>query len=676
MAVVRTIRDKCKRCYSCVRTCPARAIRIVEGQAEVIEERCIGCGNCVRVCAQKAKDIESGISGTLEFLAGEEEVYAILAPSFPAAFAENEPKQLATALRTLGFDKVIEVAVGADVTAKAYAALFKESSMPTVISTPCPAIVEYIQKFYPSLLLFLAPIVSPMIATGRIIREKYNAECKIVFIGPCIAKKKEKVDPKLAGMIDEVLTFHELKTMLHEAGIVVDELSGSDFDPPRPFVGRIFPVSGGLLRTAALEEDILDNEIIVTEGPERVTEILAKVEEGKVEARFLDLLFCRGCIDGPEMDNDLSVFIKKDIVANYVRTSVGGETPERANERLDELAKVNMQRRFTNDNQVRPQPSEKEIRTVLQNMNKFKPEDELNCGSCGYQTCREKAIAVHQGLAEVEMCLPYLVDKLQRMNEEMRETQERLIRSARLASMGEVAAGVAHEINNPLAGVLTYLKLMQKKMAVDKVPKNELNKFREYLLTMEKETIRCSDIVKNLLEFARPSEPLMKPIGVDDAVKSSLFLVKHQIQLQNINISEEYQQDLPAMMVDLKQIQQVFLNLFINSAQAMPEGGDLHIRAFKEFKKDEYVTIEVSDTGSGIAPGALHRIFDPFFTTKSEKKGTGLGLSMVSSIIEKHKGSIDVASVVGKGTAFTLKLPAAKESETVGYEDSLAASGK
>ncbi|MDZ7392773.1 MAG: 4Fe-4S binding protein, partial [candidate division KSB1 bacterium] len=200
MPVVQTIRDKCKRCYSCVRNCPARAIKIIEGQAEVIKERCIGCGNCVLVCAQKAKKIESGIEHTEELLRSGNPVYALLAPSFPAAFPDDRPGQLVSALRQLGFARVVEVAVGADMIAREYARLFRQSSMTTIISTPCPAIVEFIQKYHPALILHMAPIVSPMIATGRAVKAMYDPDCRLVFIGPCIAKKKEKVDQKVAGV--------------------------------------------------------------------------------------------------------------------------------------------------------------------------------------------------------------------------------------------------------------------------------------------------------------------------------------------------------------------------------------------------------------------------------------------------------------------------------------------
>ncbi|MGQ9853907.1 MAG: sensor histidine kinase, partial [Candidatus Oleimicrobiaceae bacterium] len=265
---------------------------------------------------------------------------------------------------------------------------------------------------------------------------------------------------------------------------------------------------------------------------------------------------------------------------------------------------------------------------------------------------------------ELEMCLPYLIDKLERMNREIVEAQERLIRSARLASMGELAAGVAHEINNPLAGVLTYLKLIQKKLAADQVPRDDLAKFRQYLQTMEHETIRCADIVKNLLEFARPSEPSITPLSVEEIIKKSLFLVRHQIALQNINVVEGYEEGLPPIMADSKQMQQVLLNLVINAAQAMPEGGELRISAYHAHDRDSHVVIEIQDTGVGIPPENLPRIFDPFFTTKANQKGTGLGLSVVSSIVAKHGGRIDVESMVGKGSTFRVFMPTKNMADT------------
>jgi len=617
----------------------------------VIQERCIGCGRCVRVCAQKAKKIESGVDQTTRFLQTEAEVYAILAPSFPAAYPNVRPEQIIGAVAAAGFHKVLSVAVGADLVAQAYRELFQRQTYTTLISTPCPAVVSYIEKHQPSLLLFIAPIVSPMIATARLIRQTLSADCRIVFIGPCIAKKKEKSDPKVAGVIDEVLTFPELDEILTRMNITMAASPDRELDQPWPHLGSIFPVSGGLLRSADLRWDVLQNEVIVAEGSERVLEVLRHVEQGLVEARILDLLFCQGCIDGPAMPTGLSVYLRKDILANYSRKWVEKST-SLAN--AAERDWPNLGRRFTREALSLPMPSEEDLKKIYQQINKFNPEDELDCGACGYPSCREKAIAVYQGRAEVEMCLPFLIDKLEQMNQELLEAQERIIHSARLASMGEVAAGVAHEINNPLAGVINYVKLMKKKIQ-EQMAEPHLSNSMRYLGIMETEMRRVSEIVKELLDFARPTEPEVTKISVAELVKKSLFLLSHQFVLQNIEIHEEVENPDYYILADLKQMQQVLLNILINAAQAMPQGGSLFVRSRATPKNR--VEIEIQDTGEGIAEEHLSKIFDPFFTTKLDKKGTGLGLSVVYSIVSKHNGSLRVQSKVKQGTTFFIQLP-------------------
>jgi signal transduction histidine kinase len=616
----------------------------------VMPERCVGCGWCVRVCTQKAKQIESGIAETERILQSDRERYAILAPSFPAAFPHWKPLQLVTALRRLGFDRVLSAGAGADLISARYRQLIEQRTFTTLISSPCPAVVSYIEKHKPALLLFLAPIVSPMIATGRLIRETMQANAGIVFIGPCIAKKMEKSDRRVSGVIDEVLTFGELQDLLEKMGIQPAELPESEPDEPGDTLGGIFPISGGLLRTAALQDDVLSNEIVVCEGADRVGQVLAHVEEGHVDACFLDLLFCQGCIDGPAMPGTASVHLRKTLVADYVRRRVAQQSarPDQPH------ATIDLSRKFTREAITLPYPSEEEISQIFRQINKHKAEDELNCGACGYASCREKAIAVFQRRAELEMCLPYMIDRLEEMNRELLEAQERLIRSARLASMGEVAAGVAHEINNPLAGVINYIRLMRKKIQ-EVLSGATLAHVGRYLDIMETETRRISEIVQELLNFARPTEPDTCKIVVADLIKKSLFLLSHQFALQNIAISEEVDDADLSIRADFKQMQQVLLNVFINAAQAMPDGGSLTVRAGPGPQRT--VDISIVDSGCGIPAEHLTKIFDPFFSTKLEKKGTGLGLSVVYSIITKHQGTILVDSQVGKGTTFLIRLP-------------------
>lgn len=289
MGEVSTIQAKCRKCYACVRNCPAKAIMVKEGQAQVLDERCIRCGSCVRVCAQKAKQIESGVEQVEALLASNQKVIAILAPSFPAGLREAKPRQLVGGLLKLGFSEVMEVAFGAELVSREYTRLIENNSQRTLITTPCPAVIYYIQKHVPELISYLAPVVSPMIALGRVIKWEYAPEAEVVFIGPCIGKKREMKDSEVAGVVDAVLTFTEMRTLLENKGIDLLEMPEADFAGPRPSTGRIFPVSGGLLKTAGISTDILESDIVITEGKDRFLQVIEEVRKGRLKAKFLDV---------------------------------------------------------------------------------------------------------------------------------------------------------------------------------------------------------------------------------------------------------------------------------------------------------------------------------------------------------------------------------------------------
>ncbi len=309
MGIVSTIPEKCRRCYACVRECPVKAIKVIAGQATVIAEQCIACGNCVKVCTQKAKRIEDATMLVTRMLEGGGTIIACIAPSFPVAFADCLPGQVATALRSLGFAEVWEVAVGAELVSGEYARLSRQAIRDgrTVVSTPCPAIVSYVRKYMPALHAMLAPVVSPMIAVARAIRKERGAGVRVVFIGPCIAKKAEIRDPFVQGIVDAVLTYEELQQMFAAAGIYPARAPQGAFDGPPSFLGRSIPISGGLLRAAGIDADILQNSVLVTEGKDRVLPALRELAEGRSKARVLDVLFCEGCINGPKMTNTVSV---------------------------------------------------------------------------------------------------------------------------------------------------------------------------------------------------------------------------------------------------------------------------------------------------------------------------------------------------------------------------------
>jgi signal transduction histidine kinase/iron only hydrogenase large subunit-like protein len=642
---------------------------VEDGQAKVVAERCIACGSCIKVCRQEAKAIRDSTAAVKDLFWNSPEIIACLAPSFPAAFPQAKPGQIITAVRNLGFTEVMEVAFGADLVAKAHARWAKKTGDKLCISSPCPSLVLYIKKYFPSLVDHLAPIVSPMVAMGRVIKRSLRPGAKVVFIGPCIAKKEEIEDPEVAGDVDAVLTFVELDRMFQEAGLVPERLPESSSDGPLPRLGRIFPVPGGLLRSAAMKEDVCQNRILVTEGKEACTQILNEILEGSVEAKFMDLLFCEGCINGPGFPNDLSFFSRKELVARYVQSRLNAEGEDRHRADMRKFSRVPLKRSFSPEDRRLTTPSPDIIREILRRTNKVHPEDELNCGACGYASCQEKASAVYWGLAENEMCLPYLIDQLEenlsrlaQSHKDLRETQQQLIQSEKMASVGQLAAGVAHEINNPLGTILLYSHMILEKL-------EQKDSRREELDTIAKEATRCRDIVRGLLDFARQRKLQVENVDVNRILEEGLSLVAAQPAFQKVEIAKTLDPCLPATEGDPSQLKEVFLNILSNAGEAMPEGGRVTVVSrFRETGSNP-IEIMIRDTGQGIPQENLNKLFMPFFTTKKIGQGTGLGLAIAYGIVKMHRGAIEVQSKVGEGTTFWVKLPAEsslRDQESVG----------
>ncbi len=651
--LVATIRDRCQRCYNCVRHCPAKAIKVEDGQAKVIEERCIACGNCVRVCTQSAKEIRSDIGPVQVLLRSGEHVIAALAPSFPVSFYPHRSGQAITSLRRLGFDEVVEVAFGADLVARDMARLHAEGRYPLLITTPCPAAVAYVEKYVPSLVPYLAPIVSPMIAIARVVKWQYRPDARVVFIGPCIAKKGEMDSPEVAGLVDAVLTFRELDAMLDAADIDVASLPDSELDGPVADVGRIFPLTSGLLRTAGVGEDPIDHKVVVTHGRASAMRLFEELELGAAAVRLADVLFCEGCVDGPRIQSRQGMFVRGEILARYVRERHTPENAARARASLMEYSGIDLSRSFTAHPVRLLRPTEGEIRAALARVNKTRPEDELNCGACGYDTCREKAIAVCQGLAESEMCLPHLIDlqarsyrRLEGLHIQLQEAQGQLIQAEKLASMGQLAAGIAHEINNPLGTILLYSNLL-----LERLPPGDERHRRLELMAQEAE--RCRDIVAGLLDFARQTRLVTQMVDLNALLAGDLEMLSQQPLFAGIKVRTELDRALPRIEADPSQLKDVFRNLLINAAEAMGGNGRLTVRTAA---LGESVRVQVQDTGCGIPPENLERVFQPFFTTKELGEGTGLGLAIAYGVVKIHRGQIEVESQVGVGTTFTVTL--------------------
>ncbi len=310
--LVYTIKELCRTCYTCVRECPAHAIRIVGGQAEVITERCIACGNCTKVCSQGAKVFTNTVDHVLKVLEKPGIKAAIVAPSFPAEFYDvADHKMIVGMIRALGFDLVSEVSFGADLVAQRYRDMISEAAGRNYISSDCPAIVSFIRFYHPDLTENLMPVVSPMVAMTKVMRQKYGDDISVVFIGPCVAKKAEN------GEVDASITFLELREMLEEAGIRADAVIPSEFDPPLGGRGAIFPVTRGLLQTAGVNDDAITGNIIAAEGRIDFQEVIKEFEEGKIGGQHLELLCCEGCIMGPGMSKGGKQYNRRALVSTY-----------------------------------------------------------------------------------------------------------------------------------------------------------------------------------------------------------------------------------------------------------------------------------------------------------------------------------------------------------------------
>ncbi|MCI7691728.1 MAG: 4Fe-4S binding protein [Oscillospiraceae bacterium] len=396
MADYLTLRkSNCKNCYKCIRHCPVKSIRFSGNQAHIIGNECILCGQCFVVCPQNAKQIKDDTEKVKVLLQSGAPVYVSLAPSFAANYKGVGIESMREALKKLGFFDVEETAIGATIVKKEYENLLKDEQRDIVISSCCHSINLLIQKYFPTVLPYLADVLSPMQAHCKDIKKR-NSQAKTVFIGPCVSKKDEA--DYYAGITDAVLTFEELTSWLNAEHI---ELK-AERDTEEKSRARFFPTTGGILKT--MDCDAADYTYLAIDGVENCIAALREIENGGIRHAFIEMSACIGsCVGGPVMEKNHRSPIK-DYAA--ISSYAGKKDFD-----VDMPDSVEIRKTFGVIEKKLPTPTETEISSILRQMGKFKEADELNCGSCGYDTCREKAIAIYQGKAEISMCLPFLKDK-------------------------------------------------------------------------------------------------------------------------------------------------------------------------------------------------------------------------------------------------------------------------
>lgn len=398
----------CKNCYKCLRECPVKAIRITNHQAKIIDERCILCGTCTGVCPQNAKIVHSESEVVENLLKSGDKIVASVAPSFVSSFGVNDFSVMQIALGKLGFFYSEETAVGANLVVEEYKKLLKEGKYKNFITSACPSVNRLIQEYYPNALPYLANVDSPMLAHAKLLKKQFPT-AKIVFIGPCIAKKKEAAE---SGIIDAVLTYEDLKGLFEKNKINLTQTA--KLSVSNKGVGenkaKFFPISRGIIKS--FDELPLGYEYVAIDGVQKCMDILESVDT--LSGMFLELNACEyACVKGPCSLTSAEGAIKANADIRKYATK-GGDKWLTVDGRGIDISQFYPR--------IKPLGSaftEKDIKAVLAQTGKFKKEDELNCGACGYRTCREKAWAVLNGFAESDMCVPYMRDRAETMSYEI-----------------------------------------------------------------------------------------------------------------------------------------------------------------------------------------------------------------------------------------------------------------
>ena len=398
---------------------------IKDQKAEIIPERCVLCGHCLIVCPQSAKTLVSDLDKVQYMIARGETVVASIAPSYMGLMKYKTIGQVNAALRRLGFADVRETSEGAAFVTEEYNRLLEEGQMENIITTCCPSINDLIEIHYPQLVPYMAPVVSPMVAHGMLLRKEYGPSARIVFIGPCIAKKREAADPRHPGYINAVLNFNDIETWLNQKKIVIEDCEDMPFQKLDPKVNRLYPVTNGVVSSVLATRKKVDQyKKFYVHGTANCMDLCESMVRGEISGCFIEMNMCSGgCIKGPTV-NDKSISRFK--VKLEMEEAIAKEAPEES--KMEEMSEgISFAKIFEDRSPKDAMPTEEQIQEILRKTGKYKPEDELNCGACGYPTCREKAIAVFQKKAELEMCIPYMHSKAESLSNLVMETSPNIV---------------------------------------------------------------------------------------------------------------------------------------------------------------------------------------------------------------------------------------------------------
>ncbi|MBK7029461.1 MAG: 4Fe-4S dicluster domain-containing protein [Bacteroidales bacterium] len=443
--------DKCKACYACIRTCPVKAIELRNNDdfPHIVPERCIGCGSCLTVCHPGAISYYDSREETRALLKSSHKVAAVVGPSISGEFDDiTDYRKFVRMILETGFDYVHESSFGVDLVAKEYRELISNFLGKYYILSNCPPMVSLIEKYYPQLIDNLAPIVTPMIASAKVMHQLYGPDIKVVYIGPCIAAKEEADRFKEEVRVDSVLTFTELRQLFEEYGIKESTIEYSEFNEPIGYKGSLFPVSNGIIQASGLSEDILNGSIVTIDGQDEVMSAVKQFDESIdfIKKNF-NVFFCQGCIMGPGTTPGGKKFKRHTLVTEYANKRLTSFDKKKWDLEMEKFGSIDLQRGFKANDQRLPVPSEDKVDEILKIIEKHEDGENLGCKACGYESCRDFASAVANGIARTDMCIMHSLkskqeyirtlkvtnDKLARTQQALQESEKRALNEKQLA---------------------------------------------------------------------------------------------------------------------------------------------------------------------------------------------------------------------------------------------------
>ncbi len=487
MALINIDTNKCNLSYSCVRICPVNAIKVEAHQdyPEIMHNACIGCGHCLKVCSSGAISYKDSKQEVKALLSSDDKVAAICAPSISGEFHDiTDYRKFVEMIRALGFDFVLESSFGVDLVTQQYKKLFSDLKGKHYITANCPAVVSFIEKFHPELTDNLAPIISPMIATAKVIRKKYGKDIKVVYIGPCIESKKEGKKFRDDGRVDSILTFIELRELFNEFHITEKKVEFSDFDPPIGYKGSLYPISTGILEAGDIDQHILSGKVITAEGRNNMLEAVRQFEKhiDSIKKHF-NIFYNEGCIMGPGTSSGGEKYHRHALVVDYAKKRLSHFNMKTWVNEMEEFSSLDLSRKFKNDDQRLPWPDEEKIQEILQVIGKENNTNEIGCASCGYTSCRDFAVAVARGLAKTEMCLTFTlknrhdyIKTLRETNQKLGETQSALRKSEKNARRDQQLASESFKtIRTMLEKLPSSIVLVNHELKVIQANKSFIN---------------------------------------------------------------------------------------------------------------------------------------------------------------------------------------------------------